>query len=150
MDHVKKIHYGYLRHICGLCDKTFKTVSQRNNHRLKEHPVENVNGSDFCKICSKRFKYLDDHMARVHGTDNLPCSKCGRVFKHQRALDKHNCKPCVHCGKIFLSRQLKQHIMRVHVPEDAKPYKCFVCETDQWGWTLLCECASRRAKTPEP
>ena len=51
-------------HLCGRCDKVFKTASKLRVHNLNEHFTHR------CEACKKRFSsghLLDRHCQSVHG-----------------------------------------------------------------------------------
>ena len=91
---------------CTQCDKLF--ASQRV---LQKHMKNTHSEKPTCNICGKQVRKIKSHMILVHKSDEekkYQCSKCGKGFLTQRALDIHD--------------------MNVHLK--LRPYECrYGCES---------------------
>ena len=64
---------------------------------------------EICNECGKKLRplALKLHMVTEHGTQQVPCPKCGKLFKHPSALPRHfkrahdECQ-CEECGKVCI------------------------------------------------
>ena len=62
---------------------------------------------EVCNECGKKLRplALKLHMVTEHGKQQVPCPKCGKLFKHPSALPRHfkrahdECQ-CEECGKV--------------------------------------------------
>jgi len=62
---------------------------------------------EVCNECGKKLRplALKLHMFTEHGKQQVPCPKCGKLFKHPSALPRHfkrahdECQ-CEECGKV--------------------------------------------------
>ena len=72
-------------HLCGHCEKTFKTKREFIAHQRMEHEIKEDKKLNFeCKICSKRFRrpyLLREHMMVHSKSAGFQCSKCGATFR---------------------------------------------------------------------
>lgn len=93
------------RHVCLLCNKTFKTGSI-----LKAHMVTHSSRKDHeCKLCGACFR-TKGSLIRHHRrhTDERPykCAKCGKSFRESGALTRHlkSLTPCTEKIRFGLSK----------------------------------------------
>ena len=75
---------------CSMCDKTFNSIEDSENHMILKQCKEFK-----CNQCDKVFRQkhnLTAHINTVHNTKNLQnfeCEFCNKIFKHKRSLRKH-------------------------------------------------------------
>lgn len=118
------------RPICGFCGKTQESEYRLRQHELIAHtslsqlqPEEQFH----CDICSRPFKTkqsIRNHFTVAHTSRNevFPCSICGKVLPHQKALYAHERvhvkseATCQYCSKTFERKVLlSSHIAVVHL-----------------------------------
>ncbi|KAM4594452.1 uncharacterized protein V3H82_001265 isoform 1-T3 [Fundulus diaphanus] len=126
MSHRKAANSGF--YSCPDCKKIFYFPEDLNKH-LEDHAKEN-NGT--CPKCNERFgsaEELETHM-QVH-QKSFPCSTCGKKFKVEYALKKHeeghqhDQYYCSLCQKHFMKlSHYKRHVL-VH---DRRESRCPHCD----------------------
>ncbi|XP_065086567.1 transcription factor grauzone-like [Ochlerotatus camptorhynchus] len=91
-----------------------------------DHITVHTNPTAFrCEVCDKTFKskrYLREHQANVHGSDEqrpFQCDQCNRFFAKESLLQTHKRHhekmPCPQCGQVFAnSISLKAHMKGAH------------------------------------
>ena len=80
-----------------------------NCFRLRQHKGQLR--MEMCNECGKQLRplALKLHMVTEHGKQQVPCPKCGKLFKHPSALPRHfkrahdECQ-CEECGKVMHRR----------------------------------------------
>ncbi len=137
--HMKRWHSGDAASRTLSCDKCEFTCALKhllNIHMRKEHPKEPDPPQYACDQCHRSFKHqelLDNHK-ETHANMELPCPKCGKVFKNTKRLHihikVHDSVPHIPCdvegcNKIFKEeRILVSHKKRCHTPQEPKQFKC--------------------------
>ena len=98
--HVNKIHLKIKDYVCNSCDKSFSSKSNLNIH-LPTH-MENSFPCYMCGVKLSRKISLINHMKSLHiekvrkpkteqpTPEKLSCHICGKLFKYNRTLRKHN------------------------------------------------------------
>ena len=75
---------------CSMCDKTFYSVEDSEDHMVLKECKELK-----CNQCNKVFRQKQNliaHINTVHNTENLQysiCEFCNKMFKYKRSLTKH-------------------------------------------------------------
>lgn len=125
----RKLKHRY-KPICGFCGK-----EQESEHKLRQHELLShtslselsPNEVFICDLCNRIFKTkqsLRNHFVRSHTpkTEVFPCSICGKVLQHLKALYAHErihvktIETCQYCSKTFNRRVLlSSHIAIVHL-----------------------------------
>lgn len=147
--HIQHKHSGLKPHAC-FCGKSFSLRETLKTHIRNVHKGERKFGQWWkfikifafltyfilaCQYCPKRFGQavrLRDHINNNHGTkQEIPCSKCEKVFHSSRNLKAHEIyhndpkHSCDHCGKKFyLTNKLKEHL-KTH--EGSAEHLCNYC-----------------------
>ena len=115
--------------VCNICDKTFKTPSQLQNHSKKWHEVHEPKHK--CDKCGETFIFIHElKRHKVSHEDKTPCPECGvkvrRLKLHMMQAhtpDDQKRFQCPDCGKGFIDkRTLGHHKMNVHLK--LRPYNC--------------------------
>ncbi|XP_070546393.1 zinc finger protein 26-like isoform X1 [Ptychodera flava] len=126
--------------------QTFKEVTESNNTKVKKED-RSKNKRRFAS--AKRRYFLvkkfsaadpDSHKGKIlkvfqelYENQSDLCQGCGRSFKNRQRLEVHKKKAtcpgrkCHFCGKKFLIRDLKDHLVDNHL-EKVKIYECQVCK----------------------
>uniref|UniRef100_A0A674MGX7 C2H2-type domain-containing protein n=1 Tax=Takifugu rubripes TaxID=31033 RepID=A0A674MGX7_TAKRU len=116
---------------CPDCQKRFAFPEDLNKH-LQMHVKEN-NGT--CPKCNRTFsgaEELEAHMG-VH-LKSFPCDTCGKKFKVEYALKKHQQFHqsehyyCSLCHKRFIKLSHYKRHLTVHGRRETKPYSCTRCD----------------------
>lgn len=122
-----KIRY---RPMCGYCGKEQESEYRLRQHELLSHtPLSTLSPDEVfvCDLCARIFKTkqsMRNHFIRAHTpkTEKFPCSICGKVLTHQKALYAHervHVKTevvCQYCSKTFNRKVLlSSHIAIVHL-----------------------------------
>ena len=92
------------RTTCNICNKSFKSYSERNKH-VKIH----FEGKYVCKYCGKKFKSVGNknfHERSVHAGKSCFCKLCGHRFKY------------------FKKQPFRTHLIRKH-----SSYTCYTGHT---------------------
>lgn len=116
-----EIHITSKKKNCKVCGKS--VVSDRMTQHTKTHNEASI----ICDICGKGyvFKYhLTSHMT-VH-----ECKICHRICKEESSLSAHNAR--FHSNRRFKCKQCDYiaktaGVLRVHVNDHNKKYKCDLC-----------------------
>lgn len=118
------------RPICGYCGKEQESEYRLRQHELLSHTSLHQLSPDevfVCDLCSRVFKTkqsMRNHFIRAHTpkTEVYPCSVCGKVLPHQKALYAHERVhiksevSCQYCSKVFNRKVLlNSHIAIVHL-----------------------------------
>jgi hypothetical protein len=98
---------------CPECDKTFKRPDTLRTHIRVTHEGRPLEEKE-CPECGKMIilKYLNQHIAMNHGTEEIPCERCDKIFSSKPALKHHqstcnNYVKCDECGKVMGKSNLK-------------------------------------------
>ena len=119
--------------ICQICGKEYKRLISYRQH-LRFHRLAN---SPQCSQteCGLKFKTLDEKKFHEDNAHQVPCEKCGKLYKNPRQLVQHDKQvhiekvPCDRCGKMFKHKiTLKEHIEIVHEQKPPKGKKCTECD----------------------
>lgn len=118
------------RPICGYCGKEQESEYRLRQHELLSHTsITQLSPSEIivCDFCGRKFKTkqsLRNHFVRAHTpkSEVFPCSICGKVLPHLKALYAHERvhikteATCQYCSKTFSRRVLlSSHIAIVHL-----------------------------------
>lgn len=118
------------RPMCGYCGKEQESEYRLRQHELLSHTPLNQLSPDevfVCDLCARIFKTkqsMRNHFIRAHTpkTEKFPCSICGKVLPHQKALYAHERvhikveATCQYCSKTFSRKVLlSSHIAIVHL-----------------------------------
>ena len=112
--HKLRIHNGYLKYKCTLCDTALPTNYDLRKHIRSAHLGIHRYNSYRCTVCDRSFKgkhCLDHHRVRVHGEG------LGKSYKCQECDYRSN-----------LQSYLKNHVRTQH--EEKRTLKCSICEID--------------------
>lgn len=116
--------------MCGFCGKEQESEYRLRQHELLSHTPMNQLSPDevfVCDLCARIFKTkqsMRNHFIRAHTpkTEKFPCSICGKVLPHQKALYAHERvhikteATCQYCSKTFSRKVLlSSHIAIVHL-----------------------------------
>ncbi|XP_069671784.1 zinc finger protein 93-like isoform X2 [Periplaneta americana] len=141
--------------ICVVCYKTFLTRDTMEEHRTKEHSVDEINESAkeyrmeqilHCEVCLVSVTGTSNmlkHMRTAHETCSLyACEQCNRCFLNEQQLLQHGnpCRrkkvpsnylkgpraKCKVCSEhVFGICNMLKHVRRVH--KEYRPYSCEHC-----------------------
>ena len=127
------LKYGLNRHKtkieCEKCQRRFNPsyFPQHKCFRTEEPPKE------VCNICGKTLGKgsLAKHIKTVHGEiERKECHICGKSLRgsdclkaHMKVHEEKQC--CPECG--MKVRNIRTHIMNVHMTDEQKKYKCQEC-----------------------
>lgn len=120
---------------CGYCEKIFTCDSKRRDHEQRIHLGFKRNKCKICDEKFADYWTKVDHMVKKHNQPRvmLKCQACERSFKNKRALTRHVNKDhllerrhvCSVCDmRFYLKHRLKDHML-VHSGE--KKFQCNVC-----------------------
>lgn len=118
------------QHVCGICERNFKTGSQLKTHLEKVHDetkIQNISESDeakgfsikklLCLTCNKKFsksRYLRRHLRTVH--------KVFRVSREQDGLSDNRIFYCEVCSQTFDNKgNLNRHFEARHSKKAESP-----------------------------
>lgn len=111
---------------CSKCPQTFAFPEDLKRHMRKHEKEE----QGICPLCSKSFASPEDlptHMDEVH---NWTCSICGKKFKLETALKKHEeahangLYYCAQCNKFFQKQSHYKRHMAVHKKRENRCPHC--------------------------
>ncbi|XP_062565373.1 zinc finger protein 883-like isoform X1 [Armigeres subalbatus] len=116
---------------CPICEKTFTTVANRNNH-MYLHSEKRSFACDQCEMAFKCKIYLRKHRKRVHTIGDHVCVECGMKFtktsKYEYHLKTHEPEKkykCRFCEKSFIQHyHRKCHEQTHHLKKPEKPTTC--------------------------
>lgn len=118
------------RPMCTFCGKEQESEYRLIQHELLAHtPLSQMSPDDVfvCDLCARIFKTkqsMRNHFIRAHtpSTEKFPCSVCGKVLAHLKALYAHERVhvksevTCQYCAKTFDRKVLlSSHIAIVHL-----------------------------------
>jgi len=142
LEHVRVVHEGKFAFRCPYCPKVLESETMRRRHMKQNHTITSKEETNHrgekvvCHECGANvFRcYLTKHLQTVHGDKTFQCTQlnCASVFKCENTLkrhvkDMHTIVPCEACGKVLPMRSYQRHFLRMHTPEDQKPYRCDIC-----------------------
>ncbi|XP_055837826.1 zinc finger protein OZF-like [Episyrphus balteatus] len=132
--HNNVVHDGLRKYPCSYCDKSFGTLTSRNNHErihTGERPHE-------CNICNIKFitkGKLKQHIKEQHLNEGVmyPCDQCGKEFNNLVNLKRHQKVVhdgikeylCSHCDRSFGTAVTRNNHEKIHT--DDRPYECKTC-----------------------
>ena len=103
---------------CNVCEELFARKFNFDRHMK-------VSTTRPCEYCNKLFCTLQQHIREYHSS--YICSCCGKKFKDEGNLKRHNkgdLKECGKCDKKFCNvKRLIEHI-KVHEPVHIECGKC--------------------------
>lgn len=121
---------------CTVCEKTFKRMSEINNHMQIHSDVTYT--CDLCGLISRNRVSLRTHIRRVHKRDfRHRCEQCGKGFMSNYDLEDHKARHlgtknfvCDYCGNAYLQRSyLAAHKRVIHgVQKSGAPKKSHRCD----------------------
>ena len=130
--------YLSLNVTCEVCETTFKTEANLQNHKATQH---RMNHPLSCEVCEQNFKTkvdLKKHETTQHGRNQpFSCDICRNTFNSEVDFEKHeptkhskkqlylmfNCKGCGFKAKNEM--ELERHILEYHWN---KQYRCEKCD----------------------
>jgi len=83
--HRESVHLHPKKHVCNICDKSFKSASSLRGH-VRRHQG---NGDYKCEVCEKEFftySELRTHKVKHQTARDFICGVCGKAFKEKKAL----------------------------------------------------------------
>jgi len=122
---------------CTVCEKTFKRMSEMNNHMQIHSNVTYT--CDLCGLISKNRVSLRTHVRRVHKRDlRHRCEQCGKGFMSNYDLEDHKTSHlgiknfiCDYCGNAYLQKSyLAAHKRVIHGVQKypaSKQHRCDRC-----------------------
>lgn len=141
----ESLHTGIGRHGCGMCNKTFGTLTKLRQHKVRIHDKRPTH---FCSLCDFGGYTPDDvrrHNLRCHsGELKHPCGRCSGKFSSELAL-RYHCKrvhrgsfPCRQCdytcssGATLRTHQASQHPQTrsqesLETKESPPAHQCQLC-----------------------
>jgi len=146
--HMKTVHRGRIKGnqergirsvvSCPHCKAKLSSQKFLHKHIQSVHCQKSSEvdqpGVHECPSCLKKFNSKQstvEHMRNVHTP--LSCRECGDKLSGNLALLKHQREShvapaiCEVCGRHFKHKKyLRDHVVRSHLPEDQKPFKCSV------------------------
>ena len=113
---------------CDQCEKSYRTMSELNLHKVNAHTERNAFP---CKSCSKEFKTakgLNYHVTNEHSSTNeneiewFECDICDEykskqkdlLYIHKKIHKTDNEIECEICGIKLVKTEVKQHMKYVH------------------------------------
>lgn len=91
LEHRKLTHQSTIVAFCEACGKGFKSPSGFHIHKKMFHSAEC--NYPMCKICGKKLassSRLLVHLRSHSNQRNFVCLKCGKSFKYEGSLKKHD------------------------------------------------------------
>ncbi|XP_054851341.1 zinc finger protein 646 [Eublepharis macularius] len=107
---------------CGECGRTYRHAGSLLNHQ-KSHKI----GSFTCTLCNKAYPNLmslKNHQRIHYEVKRHQCLDCGKAFKWQRQLLRHQRRPHP-CGRSALGQEQERGSGRVESP--LGPFHCLLC-----------------------
>lgn len=140
-DHIFKHEIANQRPFeCNECDKSFSRVPSLHDHLVQKHfPALAQFLCSHCPSVYLRKSLLQKHLYdkhRIGQSRDQICPQCNLVFANKGSLKSHitnmHTDPsqkqkytCEECSKIFFKKwHYKSHI-KIHLPENERPYRCF-------------------------
>lgn len=136
----ESLHTGLGRHGCGVCNKTFGTLTKLRQHKARVHDKQPTH---FCSVCDFSGYSLDDvrrHNFRCHsGELKHPCSHCNGKFSSELALRYHCkrvhqlqgsflCKQCDYTCSSVATLKTHQESQHPHTPQrNTLAHQCQLC-----------------------
>ncbi|XP_059621290.1 zinc finger protein 62 homolog [Phlebotomus argentipes] len=108
--HVMTVHESK-RLKCDMCQKTFRTEAEVEEHRRIHIPISQLQDLYECDVCPKKFRMkltLIKHK-RLHASGQMT-----EMF-------------CQVCGKRFINANMLQLHMQKHANEAPRPFRCELC-----------------------
>jgi len=102
------------------CFQYFFTQTEHEKHFVKMHSDKDklkILKCAFCNYKCAKSTNLREHVAHIHGTENIKCPKCPKYCNSKESLKKHwymvhkrEAKICVHCNFAFKNKiHTKRH-----------------------------------------
>ena len=121
---------------CRFCGLILTSQAKKARHEFEVHD----NNSHMCTYCGKKFNgstAYEKHLT-THSNLRIPCGTCGKVFSHQRQLDRHqlnlhqaDSEKRYQCSVTGCTRGFTKALsLESHINSHLgiKPYKCDLCE----------------------
>lgn len=111
---------------CSRCPQTFAFPEDLKRHMRKHEKEE----QGICPLCSKTFASPDELPAHMDEVHNWTCSVCGKKFKLETALKKHEeahangLYYCAQCNKFFQKQSHYKRHMAVHKKRENRCPHC--------------------------
>ena len=124
-NHIVGVH-GNEKHTCHHCQLVFKTKARLDKH------IKWVHEKTPCDQCGELVGNLSRHIISVHEDQKHPCVHCGRIFKSKDQLQKHiawshDKVQCEQCGELVGKGKMQRHNSSKHTSIYDKKFKCDVC-----------------------
>ena len=131
---------------CSICNLTFKTIAQLNEHHASMHGGPKPYVCDGCGLSFSRKNNITKHKKtgackgfnHVDETDDVEnkfkCGQCEKTFKYKQSYNQHmewihlgqKKNQCEDCGQLFSQvHHLRKHRVKVH--NHIMPHVCTVC-----------------------
>lgn len=111
---------------CSRCPQTFAFPEDLKRHMRKHEKEE----QGICPLCSKTFATPEELPAHMNEVHNWTCSVCGKKFKLETALKKHEeahangLYYCAQCNKFFQKQSHYKRHMAVHKKRENRCPHC--------------------------
>ena len=125
--------------ICKICNKRFVSKGTLKIHTKRVHDpkfkeVENAKVR-VCELCGKTFPEANYnyHLRYMHGSDQVQCSECDKVFNHKLRLaihirQAHRKQQCPLCGLEVGAMRMRNHKLVNHSSDVSEfPFSCKPC-----------------------
>ena len=150
-EHTTKRHFP-----CLDCGKVSTSNISWHFHNVRKHKKFTTE-TQTCKWCGDVYptikRYYEAHIEKCQKIYIFNCEKCGKFFKKQAALDKHNRtehysdvlakRTCSTCGAVFVSENAREKHEECHKDPNNQCNECH-------KWFLSPEACERHKKSHNP